>query len=233
MAIKKVFFVILIFSSFSVKAQDEGISINPEAEGGSRTTVSAIIPKHTFNVIVGLPNATINKPFESIMKGIVNVKTYYQYALKNSMVFGVGAQYMHFKVNEFRVPEPIRGIQYTAGIFAKIGYEKFYTTRFGMDFSLIGGYNLNWINTDLNKKVRGKSYQFDCGFLEPTVGFILTATEHSSFRLTAGYTFQGYIFTPFMLGTMMDGGWEPSEFERTAQFMTFSFGYTYYFNQKN
>lgn len=225
------FLFIVVLSAHALFAQDEGIQINVD---NSYVPVGEITPKHTFNVVVGLPNGTVNKPFESIMRGIVDVNPYYQYSLPNSIVFGVGLRYMHFAINEFRVPEPLDGVMHSFGGFIKVGYEKFYTTRFAMDFSVKVGYNENLIVTDLNKSKRGGAYRFDSGFVEPMVGFILSATEHSSYRLTIGYTFQGYAFSPFKLGTEMNGGWEAEELSKSTQFITFGLGYTYYFgNKKN
>lgn len=219
-----------VLSTQALFAQDDGIEVFVD---NSYEPVGEITPKHTFNVIIGLPNSTINKPFESIMRGIVDVNPYYQYSLPNSIVFGAGFRYTHFAINEFRVPEPLDGVMHSIGGFLKFGYEKFYTTRFAMDFSVKVGYNENLIVTDLNKEIRGGAYRFDSGFVEPIVGFILSATEHSSYRLTIGYTVQGFIFTPFQLGTMMDGGWEAKEYSKISQFITFGLGYTYYFGKNN
>lgn len=211
-------------------SQDEGVGIIVD---NSYEPVGEITPKHTFNLVAGLPNATVNKPFESIMRGIVDVNPYYQYSLPNSIVFGAGFRYIHYAVNEFRTPEPLDGVMHSLGGFLKFGYEKFYTTRFAMDFSVKVGYNWHILDTDLNDKIRGGAYRFDSGFVEPTVGFILSATEHSSYRLTIGYTFQGFIFTPHQLGTQMNGGWEPKEYSKSSQIITFGLGYTYYFGRKN
>jgi hypothetical protein len=222
--------VIFVFGAFSIFAQDEGIEVKVD---NTYVPVGEITPKHTFNMVVGLPNASVNKPFESIMRGIVDVNPYYQYSLPNSIVFGAGFRFTHFSINEFRVPEPLDGVMNSFGGFIKAGYEKFYTTRFAMDFSVKAGYNWHILSTDLNKEKRGGAYRFDSGFVEPIIGFILSATEHSSFRLTASYTFQGYIFTPHQLGTEMSGGWEAKEFNKSAQFFTFGLGYTYYFGKFN
>jgi len=222
--------VLLALAAQPIFGQEEGIEVRTENDF---IAIGEVKPKHTFNMVVGLPNATINKPFESIMRGIVDVNPYYQYHLDNGLGFGVGFRWTHFSINEFRVPEPLDGVMNTFGGFVKIGHEKFYSTRFAMDFALKVGYNYYSIDTDLNDLKRGGPYTFDAGFVEPLVGFIVTATEHSSFRLTVSYTFQGYTFSPYKLGTEMNGGWEPKEFNRSAQFLTFGLGYTYYIGKNN
>lgn len=226
MILLKRLILIIAIGSHAVMAQNDGIEIRTENEF---IAIGEVKPKHTFNMVIGLPNATINKPFESIMRGIVDVNPYYQYHLDNGLGFGVGLRWTHFSINEFRVPEPLDGVMNTFGGFVKIGHEKFYSTRFAMDFALKVGYNYYAVKTDLNTLKRGGDYTFDAGFVEPLVGFIVTATEHSSFRLTVGYTFQAFKFHPSKLGTEMNGGWEPKEFDKSAQFLTFGLGYTYYF----
>lgn len=222
--------VLLLAFTFISFAQDEGIDVKTE---DAYVSIGEIKPKHTFNVVIGLPNSTINKPFEGIMRGIVDVNPYYQYSLANSLVFGAGLRYTHFTINEFRVPEKLDGVMHSMGAFFKFGYEKFFTVRFAMDFSVKVGYNWHSMVTDLNKTVRGGAYRFDSGFIEPTFGLILSASEHSSFRVTVGYTFQGYIFRPSMLGTLMKGGWEDKQYKKHTQFITFGVGYTYYIGKNN
>lgn len=221
----------LMTSGVFAQNEEEGGGLNVVVDN-SYVSVGEITPKHTFNVALGLPNGTINKPFESIMKGILDANTYYQYYLPNSLVFGAGLRYNLFAINEFRVPEPLDGVMHSFGGFVKIGYEKFFTTRFGMDFSIKTGYNWHYLKTDLNDSLRGGAYRFDSGFIEPTVGFILSATEKSAYRLTVGYTFQGYVFSPYKLGTLLSGGWDPNEYNKGTQFITIGLGYTYYFSKK-
>lgn len=224
---------ILLFSLICTQAvfgqNDGGVEIFVD---NTYEPVGDITPKHTFNMVVGLPNGTRNKPFEKILRGIVDVNPYYQYSLPNSIVFGVGFRFTHYSINEFRVPEPLDGVMNSYGGFLKFGYEKFYSTRFAMDFSVKVGYNWHVLSTDLNKKLNGGPNRFDSGFVEPTVGFIVSATEHSSYRLTIGYTFQGYAFSLDRMGTLMNGGYEQAELSKATQFITFGLGYTYYFGNK-
>jgi hypothetical protein len=221
--------IFCIFYSAVAFSQDEPIIVQSENES---VAIDVIKPKHTLNVVLGLPNTTINKPYESIMKGVVDANVYYQYHLPFALVVGGGFRFIHYKINEFKVPEKLDGVMHAFGPFFKIGYEKFYTKRFAFDASIKIGYEWNFVVTDLNKTRRGGAYQFDAGFVEPTIGFILSAANQSSFRLTIGYTIQGYSFKPSMLGTYLQGGWEQKEFTKTAQFITFGLGYTYYIGKK-
>lgn len=187
-----------------------------------------IEPKHTFNVELGLPNSTNNKAFKTIMQGLVNASTYYQYAMKNSLAFGVGLKYSFFDVNEFKTPEPIFGGMHSAVAFFKIGSEKFHTDRFATDIGVKLGYAMNLITTDLNENTGNNPRRIDATFLEPTLGLILTADEKTSYRLVLGYAFQGFKFSPDQLGTKENGGYIPADLQKPNQFFTIGFGFTYY-----
>src|SRR5690606_33932602 len=102
----------------------------------------------------------------------------------------------------------------------------------GTDLGVKIGYAQNFATTNLNRSNGNNPVQFDCGFVEPTVGLVLTADEFVSYRLTIGYCIQGYIFKPLMLGTENTGGYEEKEYTKTSQFFTFGFGFTYYFKSK-
>jgi hypothetical protein len=222
-------FIIAFFSLFFVLSQeDDGISVYTDM---SSREVGEIIPKHTFNVIVGLPNTVVNKPFRRLMVGIVDVNPYYQFSLRNSIVFGAGVRYTLFKVNEFKTPVPIYGMMHSFGGFVKIGYEKFITTRFAVDFSVKVGFMGFSVDTDLNKNLHNGIYRYDAGFVEPTMGFILSATERSSYRLVFGYTVQSYAFKLSQIGTLNSGGYSIKENKRPTQFITFGLGYTHYFGK--
>lgn len=192
-----------------------------------------IEPKHTFNVELGLPNSFNNKAFKTIMQGLVNVSTYYQYAMKNSLAIGGGIKYTYFDVNEFKTPEPIFGGMHSAVGFLKVSREKFHTDRFATDMGVKFGYAMNFITTDLNKQTGVNPRQIDASFIEPTIGLILTADEKTSYRLVLGYGFQGFAFKPWQLGTQENGGYQEVDLQKTSQFFTIGFGFTYYFLEKN
>lgn len=188
-----------------------------------------IEPKHTFNVELGLPNSMNNKAFKTIMQGLVNVSSYYQYAMKNSLAFGGGIKYTYFDVNEFKTPEPIFGGMHSAVAFLKISREKFHSDRFATDMGVKFGYSMNFISTDLNKAAGSNPKRIDASFVEPTIGLILTADEKTSYRLVLGYGFQGFAFKPSQLGTEENGGYQEVDLQKSSQFFTIGFGFTYYF----
>ena len=190
-----------------------------------------ILPKHSFTIELGLPVGTGNKPFQSMMQGMVKAAPYYQFTFKKHLSLGIGANYSLFKANEFRVPEKVTGMLHSVGGFVKVGYEKFHSMRFGTDLGLKLGYTNALFVTDKNREINGGPRSISSLYIEPTVGFVLTAGEFTSYRFVVGYSFEGYDFHTNQLGIESVGGYKPEDFNRTTQYMTFGFGFTYYFRQ--
>lgn len=193
----------------------------------------AIEPKHTFNIELALPNSTMGKPFKDIMQGLVNVEPYYQYAFKNHIVVGAGLRYTYFTINQFKVPQPVKGGLHAAGAFVKVGWEKFLTERFALDLSVRGGYSQNFYATNRNDTLGINPLQVEAAYIQPTIGLILSADETSSYRLVLGYNIQGYRFNTSMLGLATQGGYSDKDFAKNASFFIIGFGYTHYFKKKN
>lgn len=191
-----------------------------------------ITPKSSFNVELGLPSSMGNKAFRTIMQGLVNVGTYYQRALPNSLAFGIGARYTFFEVNQFKTPEALDGGMHSVGGFVKISREKFHSDRFATDMGVKVGYTYNFISTDLNKKLGQNPQRNEATYIEPCIGLILAADEFTSYRLHIGYAFQGFGFSPARLGTLMDGGYDASTFGKPTNYLVVGFGFTYYFKPK-
>ncbi len=191
-----------------------------------------IEPDYTFNVELGLPNSFVNKPFKDIMQGLVSVEPYLEYHFKSNLTTGVGLRYSYFAVNEFKVPIPVYGGMHSGGAFIKVGWNKFHNPRFATDVAIKVGYTQNYFVTDRNDTLNQNPYQVNAAFVEPTIGFILTADEVSSYRFFISYGFQGFRFRPEMIGLETLAGYDKREYERGSSFLVVGFGYTYYFNQQ-
>lgn len=189
-------------------------------------------PKHTFNVELGLPVATSNKPFRDIMQGLVTVNTYYQYSFPFHLNIGLGAKYSYFTVNEFAISEPVFGGLHTGAAFAKIGWDKFHGEIFATDFGVKIGYAEHFINTDVNKGKGINPVRFSNVFVEPVFSFILKADQRNSYRLNLGYTFYGFPFKPVDTGLESNGDYTPEQLGNSTQFFFVGFGYTFYFGEK-
>lgn len=191
-----------------------------------------IDPDDSFTFELCLPNSFTNKPFKTIMQGLVSVSPFYQYSLKNGISFGAGVHYSYFAINEFRVPVKIFGGIHTGAAFLKLGHEWFWTERFGTDFGCKIGYLQSYAVSDLLRS-NGMLYRrMDALFFEPTIGFLLSADVNASYRLTFGYPFYGYSFTPSTIGYDSKLGYADEEFSKTSSFLNVGFAYTFYFNGK-
>ena len=191
-----------------------------------------IKPDDSFTLELGLPNAFVNKPFKTIMQGLVSISPYYQYTLKNGLSFGTGLHYTYFAVNEFRVPSKVYGGMHTGAVFIKVGHEKFWTERFGTDIGIKTGYAQSIITTDALKD-KGISYnQIESVYVEPVLGLVVASDVNASYRLSIGYAFYGFSYKPWLIGVDSQLGYDPAEFNKKSSFLTVGFAYTHYFNGK-
>jgi len=193
-------------------------------------------PKWTWNVELGLPVAIANEPFDAVMQGLVGVSTYAQYSLPFHLHFGLGGRYSLFTINEFKVPTSVDGSVHSAGGFVKVGYDKFISERFAVDFGVKIGYLFNGSvvrETDPEGEIiANHTISNESMLVEPTLGLILSADERSSYRFTLGYNIQGYGFKPSFIGVNTNSGWDPAGFNKLTQYLIVGFGYTHYFKSK-
>ena len=191
-----------------------------------------ITPDDSFTFDLCLPNATGNQAFQKVMIGLVHASAHYQYAFKSSFYVGAGIHYSYFAINEFRLQPKVYGGIHSGAAFFKTGHEKFWSERFGTDIGLRVGWVRSYVNSDA-LAAQNISPQIREGlYLEPNISFVLTSDVNQSFRLTLGYPFYGYPFSPGLIGAEGNLGYDPAEFQRNSSFLSAGFGYTYYFNGK-
>jgi hypothetical protein len=210
---KALSFALILITSLNINAQ----KINPD---------------DSFTFELCLPNAFSNKPYKTIMQGLVSASPYYQYSLKSGISFGVGVHYSYFAINEFRMPVKVFGGIHTGAAFLKVGHEKFWTERFGTDIGCKFGYLQSFAVSDLLRKQEIMFRQMDAFFIEPTIGFLISADVNASYRLTIGYPFYGYTFSPSTIGYDSNLGYDQEEFSKFSSFLNVGFAYTFYFNGK-
>lgn len=200
---------------------------------GSFSFAQKIVPKHTFNVELGLPVSMGNKPFKDVMQGLASVSIYQQYSFPFHLNLGLGVKYSLFTIDEFAVQSPVRGQIHTGAVFGKIGWDMFHSERFATDFGVKVGYSLNYSSTDLNKAAENNPRQIEALLVEPTLGLILTADERNSYRFNIGYCIQGYGFSMSTIGLPNNaGGYDPEVYKDVTQYLFVGFGYTFYFGIK-
>jgi hypothetical protein len=213
--IMRFIFSIALFCGLFVQAQ----KVNPHDD--------------SFTFELGLPNAFTNKPFKSIMQGLVSATPSYQYRTPSGFAYGFGLQYTYFAINEFRLPSKVYGGMHTGTAFIKLGYEKFFTEIIGIDAGLRAGYVQSYMRSDAlltNNNERFRMTQ--ATYFEPTVSFVMAVDVNSSYRFTVGYPIYGFNFTPGMIGLSENLGYDPADFTKVSSFLTVGFGWSYYFNGK-
>lgn len=192
-------------------------------------------PKFTWNVELGLPVATSNEPFRDIMQGLISVNTYQQYSFPFHLNVGLGVKYSYFTVNEFAISQPVFGGLHTGGVFAKVGWDKFYGPMFGLDFGVKAGYAQHFITTDV-EPATGPSFRnrvnFSNVFVEPVFSVILKADDRNSYRLNLGYTFYGFPYEPVDIGLSSNQDYPEDVLNNSTQFFFVGFGYSFYFGEK-
>lgn len=189
-------------------------------------------PSHSFKVDLGLPTALVNKPFKSIMQGLIQVVPYYQYTTKFGLSFGAGVDFSYFTINEFRLPGKVKGGMSFVGGFAKLGYEKFITKKFAIDAGVRFGYDYIISKNTYEVGILGKPHYFTAPYITPTIGFYLMVDESSGFSLNLGYTFMGMKFSANELQISEITGYDVGQFNKNTQIFIIGFGYSYYFKSK-
>ena len=102
--------------------------------------------------------------------------------------------------------------------------------RFATDYGVKIGYTNTLFDTDKNR-ANGGAQSINCVYIEPTAAVVLTASEVTSYRFIVGYSIQGYNFVTSQLGINATGSYNPAAFNHNTQYLTFGFGFTYYFKQ--
>lgn len=219
------FLFFILFSSFVIAQDDE--------DDVDDAVYTRITPKHSLTIELGLPIGIANKGFNGFLQGMVNFSPYYHYNFKNNISVGVGANYNFFWINHVLSPDKDNvGSIHAIGAFVECGYEKFHTDRIGTDFSIKTGYSkLNFYSVN-NRESGVETPTKNILFIEPNFSFIISADESSSFRWNLGYAFQNYKFDPTYLGFPDTKEYHTSDYNKSTQFLSFGFGYTYYFNQR-
>lgn len=196
------------------------------------SSITDIKPKHSLQIEVGMPVVLANKFQRTFMDGLVHFSPYYQYTFDNHLALGGGVFYNYHRIKSLSTYENIFGGANTLGAFIKVSHDKFHSTRFGTDFGAkIGVANVLYYSNKL--KLKGTtSNQFGV-YVEPTMAFVLTVAEKSSFRFILGYRIQGTPFTNHTIGMDSDNGMPSSAFKKVQQYLTIGFGYTFYAKTRN
>lgn len=193
-------------------------------------------PESSFRVEMGLPaplEFATNRPFKDLLHGLVNLSVGYQYNLENKATFGFGAKYVLFNVNEFRNNFNLSGTLHLVGAYGRVGYEQ-YWGNLGLDMGVKVGYMNHFSSTNYCKENFGRASRTEGGMVEPnlSMSLIVGENENSAFNLfNIAYAFHSFRFTPEMVCVENFPGQDLKSLETRTTYLTFGFGYIYYFGR--
>jgi hypothetical protein len=193
-------------------------------------------PDNSLRVEFGLPaplEVATNRAFKDLLHGLVNVSVGLQHNIKNNATFGIGAKYVLFNVNEFRNNFNLSGTIHLIGAYGRAGYERFWG-NLGVDMGLKVGYMNHLSMTNFCEEELGRPKRSEGVFFEPnfSMSLIVGENENSAFNLfNIAYAFHSFRFTPDMVCVENFPGIESSALNTRTSYLTFGFGYTYFFGR--
>ncbi len=193
------------------------------------TFYKVIKPKHTYAIDFALPVCISNKAFKGIMQGFIRFSGSYHYSLKNNFYIGLGGSYTYFQINRFKTFPNISGGMHISNGYLKLGYEKYYSERIGIDFGVREGFSQLIFHSDSLAKPNTKLVNT----IEPYFSFCLTGSHNTAYKWTLAYSFLGFGFNPQQVGDFVNEDFEKSEFSRITQFLSFGFSFSHYFKQRD
>lgn len=188
-------------------------------------------PQGSISVDLGIPAQGKNESFRNVMNGLFNGGINYQHNVFKGLTIGVGAKYSFFIVNSFALGNvEWRGGLHTPAVYGKIGYEKFITDRFSLNFGVKSGYAMQFSTGDSCKVKLGGPYQENAFFLEPQLELLLLTDKNSSdgFSFVLGYNMIFSEFGPQFLCMETLPNSVPEHYEGITRYLTIGFGYRYY-----
>lgn len=232
MTITKFFYFLSLFSVITFFSLFTNAQISADQDNNEESeTYTRIKPLHSINLDVGLPVALKNSSFKQYMQGMIYLCPRYHFTFKNFLTLGGGLNYNYFWINHVVTSDSknLGGIQSIGG-YVSIGYEKFYTDRFGIDVNLKIGQSKLIFDTDYNRKL-SKLPALNVLSIQPSVAFVVTADDHSSYKWVLSYTNENYNFNSTYLG-FPSGTLNSSDNSSFTKYLSVGFGYTYYIKQR-
>jgi hypothetical protein len=192
-------------------------------------------PAGSISVDVGIPAKGKNPSFGRVMNGLFNGGVCYQHNIFKGLTLGVGAKYSFFVINPFAINNAEwGGGLHVPSVFGKVGYEKFITERFSLNFGARMGYAMQFSANDSCKAVLGGPYTYSSFFLEPQIELLLLTGKTSSdgFSFVLGYNMIFSEFGPQFLCLQTIPNTVEEDYQGITRFLSIGFGYRYYLGRK-
>jgi hypothetical protein len=219
--------IFLVFSLFSicVFSQDE--------EFEDPNEFHFIQAKHSYIIDFLLPVSVKNKAFKGVMQGLVRSGIAYQYNFKNGISLGLGYQYTFFQINKFKTPQLVFGGLHINSPYVKIGYDKFYSERFGTEINCRIGYSMLSYFSDSLKRLGSKNYNKQNYSIEPSFALVLTGSKNTSYKWIFAYAFLAQDFNLNHIGLNANAGYVGNDLTNPIRYLSFGFSFSHYFRQRD
>jgi hypothetical protein len=200
--------------------------------GMASFTTNAQIGNDKLNVTMELtlPSGRANPAFRAYLNGLVNVQPKLQYKFAKNWFIAGGPKYSYATVSEFKVPQKTNGGAHTYGGFMEVGWAKWQSRYFGIEFGVKMGAAQTVFITDLTRATGIQ--RITAPYVEPTFSLVLAADEAVAYRWIVGYNISGYKFKPYQLGMTTNGGFDDSDLNSFSQSIVVGFGMSYYFHNQ-
>ena len=188
-------------------------------------------PTGSMSVDIGIPAQGKNESFGRVMNGLFNGGINFQYNVYGGLTIGIGVKYSYFIINTFALNNANwRGGLHMPSAYGKIGYERFITERFSINFSTRLGYTMMVSANDSCKIKMGQPYTENTFFLEPQIEMLFTTEKESphGFSLVLGYVFNMAQFGPQYLCMDKIPNLFEEDYVGITRFLSIGFGYRYY-----
>lgn len=182
-------------------------------------------PKGSLRVDLMLPLTTSNLTYKRFLDGLVDFSLGYQHNVFKGMYLGTGLHYYYAHIDPFALKSDVKGGLHYAGAYGKLGYEKFISEKFAVDFGVKGGYTMMYSVNDSCSN----GFQTGMPFMQTQLQLTLMASEKSGFSLSIGYSHYFDNFRPEYVCFDKFSGYEPSNYAGISQTLSIGFSYIYYF----
>lgn len=183
-------------------------------------------PKGSLRTDLMLPLTTSNLTYKRFLDGLVDFSFGYQHNVFKGMYLGGGAHYYYAQIDPFALNSDVKGGLHYTGAYGKLGYEKFLSEKFAIDFGVKGGYTYLFSVNDSC----ATSYQSHFPFIQTQLSLTLMASEKSGFSLSIAYNHYFDNFRPEYVCFDSFSGYTPSNYAGISQTLSIGFSYVYYFN---
>lgn len=155
------------------------------------------LPRFSIRANAGIPKIASSKQFRNSFSGVITGDASVDCKLFSNFFTGIGYSYTYYKCQKyFRDPlrDNINTILQTQNGYVKVGYDKFFSERGFVTFSVNMGYSLSQYKSVRykNDSLKGKyPTQYSNAFIEPMIGvyFIVDPNFAIGGHLSYNYNF--------------------------------------------